>query len=171
MINTNTEDVTLRVVDIVDGTTVDGPGFRTSIYFAGCEHHCPGCQNPATWDPMAGKGMTIGELLQRIEENDFDVTFSGGDPLFQADPLALLAREIRKLGKTIWCYTGYLFETVQHDKRLSALLPFIDVMVDGPFAESQRDIELLFRGSSNQRLINVAETLASGHIVLWKSDF
>lgn len=115
--------------------------------------------------------MTIGELLQRIEENDFDVTFSGGDPLFQAEPLALLAREIRKRDKKIWCYTGYLFETVQNDKRLSALLPFIDVMVDGSFAESQRDIELLFRGSSNQRLINVAETLASGHIVLWKSDF
>ncbi len=120
---------------------------------------------------MSGKDMTIGELLQRIDENDFDVTFSGGDPLFQAESLALLAKEIRKRGKTIWCYTGYLFETVQNDKRLSALLPFIDVMVDGPFIESQRDIELLFRGSSNQRLINVSETLASGRIVLWEPEF
>ena len=155
MINTNTEDVTLRVVDIVDGTTVDGPGFRTSIYFAGCEHHCLGCQNPATWDPMAGKGMTIGELLQRIEENDFDVTFSGGDPLFQAEPLALLAREIRKLGKTIWCYTGYTYEEIQANPRLKAVLDYIDVLVDGRFEQALFSPYLEFRGSSNQRILRI----------------
>lgn len=171
MINTIDENVKLRVVDIVDGTTVDGPGFRTSIYFAGCEHHCPGCQNPMTWDHMAGRVMTVAEILRKIDENDFDVTFSGGDPLYQVEPLVSLAKEIRRRGKTIWCFTGFVFEEILANSRLSKILPYVEVMVDGPFIESQRDIELLFRGSTNQRLINVADTVASGHTVLWTSDF
>lgn len=171
MINTNDEKVKLRVVDIVDGTTVDGPGVRTSIYFAGCEHHCPGCQNPMTWDHTAGRYMTVAEILRTIDENDFDVTFSGGDPLYQVEPLVSLAKEIRRRGKTIWCFTGFVFEEILANSRLSKILPYVEVMVDGPFIESQRDIELLFRGSTNQRLINVADTVASGHTVLWTSDF
>lgn len=171
MINTNDEKVKLRVVDIVDGTTVDGPGVRTSIYFAGCEHHCPGCQNPMTWDHTAGRDMTVAEILRTIDENDFDVTFSGGDPLYQVEPLVSLAKEIRRRGKTIWCFTGFVFEKILANSRLSKILPYVEVMVDGPFIESQRDIELLFRGSTNQRLINVADTVASGHTVLWTSDF
>lgn len=161
----------LRVVDIVDGTTVDGPGFRTSIYFAGCQHHCPGCQNPSTWDPMTGEDMSYDQILDRIAHNGFDVTFSGGDPLFQVDSLTGLAEKIRGMGKRIWLFTGFLFESVAADQRLSKILPYIDVVVDGPYIAAMRNTSLLFRGSSNQRLIDVAYWRATGQIKIWESDF
>ena len=103
----------LNVIDIIEGTTVDGPGLRTSIYFAGCEHHCPGCHNPQSWNPVAGRAISIDDLLRVVEYNDFNVTFSGGDPFFQAERVAELAERIAtELGKTIWCYTGYRWEDI-----------------------------------------------------------
>ena len=145
----------LRVIDIVDGTSVDGPGLRTSIYFAGCDHRCPGCHNPSTWDFRAGYEMTVDQLMRRIIDNDFDVTFSGGDPLYQLQPLTALARAVKAAGKTIWCYTGFIYEDLLADKKYSELLSLIDVLVDGPFIMSLRDPDLPFRGSSNQRLIDL----------------
>ena len=145
----------LRVIDIVDGTSVDGPGLRTSIYFAGCDHRCPGCHNPSTWDFRAGSEMTVDQLMRRIIDNDFNVTFSGGDPLYQLQPLTALARAVKTAGKTIWCYTGFIYEDLLADKKYSELLSLIDVLVDGPFIMSLRDPDLPFRGSSNQRLINL----------------
>lgn len=145
----------LRVIDIVDGTSVDGPGLRTSIYFAGCDHRCPGCHNPSTWDFRAGSEMTVDQLMRRIIDNDFNVTFSGGDPLYQLQPLTALARAVKTAGKTIWCYTGFIYEDLLADKKYSELLSLIDVLVDGPFIMSLRDPDLPFRGSSNQRLIDL----------------
>ena len=145
----------LRVIDIVDGTSVDGPGLRTSIYFAGCDHRCPGCHNPSTWDFRAGSEMTVDQLMRRIIDNDFNVTFSGGDPLYQLQPLTALARAVKAAGKTIWCYTGFIYEDLLTDKKYSELLSLIDVLVDGPFIMSLRDPDLPFRGSSNQRLIDL----------------
>ena len=145
----------LRVVDIVDGTSVDGPGLRTSIYFAGCDHSCPGCHNPSTWDFRAGYDMTIDQLMRRIIDNDFNVTFSGGDPLYQLQPLTTLARAIKAAGKTIWCYTGFIYEDLLADSRYDEILSLIDVLVDGPFILALRDTDLRFRGSSNQRIISL----------------
>lgn len=162
---------TLRVIDIVAGTTVDGPGFRTSIYFAGCEHHCEGCHNPQTWDSQSGNDMTVDEIIKVIEDNDFDVTFTGGDPMIQADRLLPLAKRIVEKGKTIWCYTGYLYEALINKKCVTELLNYVEVIVDGPFVKDKADIALLFRGSSNQRLIDVKKTTEKGMICLWKSDF
>lgn len=156
----------MRVVDIVDGTSVDGPGLRTTIYFAGCNHHCPGCHNPHTWNFDAGIEMSRQEIIDRIVENDFDVTFSGGDPMYQSSDILPLARQIKSLGKTIWCYTGFLFEEILSSTEMSSLLPYIDVVVDGQFIESLKDTDLIFRGSSNQRIIDVRATLASGNIVI-----
>ena len=156
----------MRVVDIVDGTSVDGPGLRTTIYFAGCNHHCPGCHNPHTWNFDAGIEMSRQEIINRIVENDFDVTFSGGDPMYQSSDILPLARQIKSLGKTIWCYTGFLFEEILSSTEMSSLLPYIDVVVDGQFIESLKDTDLIFRGSSNQRIIDVGATLASGNIVI-----
>lgn len=147
--------LTLRVVDIVEGTSVDGPGLRTSIYFAGCEHHCPGCHNPSTWSFDAGRDMTVDEIMAIVIENDFDVTFSGGDPMYQAAAVAELARHIHALGKTIWCYTGFVYEQIKDRQPYAELLANIDVLVDGPYIEALRDISLHFRGSSNQRLIEL----------------
>ena len=101
-----------------------------------------------------------------INYNDFPVTFSGGDPLLQVDELIVLARRIKEeLGKNIWCYTGYLWEDVIQNPRFMELLPYIDVMVEGPFILAQRDISLLFRGSPNQRLVNVQESLKQNKMV------
>lgn len=159
----------LNVIDIIEGTTVDGPGLRTSIYFAGCEHHCFGCHNPQSWDSHAGKPMTIDDIMRLVEYNDFNVTFSGGDPLFQAEGVAELAQRIKKqLGKSIWCYTGYRWEDVVQKLRYQPLLQSIDVLVDGPFKLELRDISLRFRGSANQRLIDVQKSLRSNVPVLYE---
>lgn len=146
---------TLRILDILEETMADGPGLRTSIYCAGCAHHCPGCHNPQSWDFAAGRQMSVEEILEVIKDDEFsNVTFSGGDPMYQVEGFTELARRIKEeTGKTIWCYTGFRYEEILADKRMSMILPYLDVLVDGPFVQSLRDTELLFRGSSNQRII------------------
>lgn len=156
----------LRVLDISEGTSVDGPGLRTSIYFAGCNHRCEGCHNPQSWDFSAGTPMTDDEIVEVVERNGFNVTFTGGDPMYLAAELLPLARRLKQLGYNIWCYTGFLFEELIDDPERRALLEQIDVVVDGPFSLAQRDISLRFRGSSNQRLIAVEPSLA-GDLTLW----
>jgi anaerobic ribonucleoside-triphosphate reductase activating protein len=158
--------MTLRVLDIIGGTSVDGPGLRTSIYLAGCPHHCEGCHNQQSWDPMGGIEMTVDEIAERIIEEDFNVTFSGGDPLFQIDGLLELAQKIKTLGKTMWLYTGYTFEEVATDKSLSRILPYVEAIVDGRFDINKRDTALRFKGSSNQRIIDVQKSIAENHISL-----
>ena len=148
----------LRVLDIVAGTSVDGPGLRTSIYFAGCTHHCPECHNPESWDPSGGRIMSIEEIVNRIEEEDFNVTFSGGDPLFQIEPLIALAKAIKRNGRNIWCYTGYKLEDILANGRLKPILNEIDVIVDGRFEKDRRDVSLKFRGSGNQRIIDLRKS-------------
>jgi anaerobic ribonucleoside-triphosphate reductase activating protein len=156
----------LKYLSIAEGTSVDGPGLRTSIYFAGCRHHCEGCHNPQSWDINNGKPVTIDELLAVIRYNEFPVTFTGGDPFFQAEGVAELARQIKhEFGYNIWCYTGYLWEEVIQHPEFMPLLQSIDVLVDGRFVLAQRDISLLFRGSKNQRIINVQQSLKTGTIV------
>lgn len=155
----------LRVIDISEGTSVDGPGLRTSIYFSGCTHHCPGCHNPQSWSFDAGKETTIDELIKIIAYNDFNVTFSGGDPLFQAEQVTELARRIKvELQKNIWCYTGFKWEDIVGNPRFRPLLDTIDVLVDSPFILAQRNTELRFRGSENQRIIDVRKSLDSGNL-------
>lgn len=144
---------TLRVIDIIEGTSVDGPGLRTSIYFAGCEHHCPACHNPQTWDFNAGSNMPIDELIEIVTEADFNVTFTGGDPVYQARQLTKLAKRITDSGKTIWLYTGFTIEQLARMAEARELLQYVEAVVDGPFVESLRDTDLAFRGSSNQRII------------------
>ncbi len=143
-----------RVLDIIKGTTVDGPGFRTAIYFAGCRHACPGCHNPQSWDFNAGSEMTLDEIMSVIEEEDFDVTLTGGDPLYHPEEIAQLAKRIKETGHTIWLYTGFTLEEILASERLSLPLPYLDAIVDGPFIESLRDPDLQFRGSSNQRILH-----------------
>lgn len=157
----------LYILDIVEDTTVDGPGLRTSVYSAGCPHHCPGCHNPQSWDIRNGKKVSLKDIMSVIKNNDFDnVTFSGGDPFFQPDAFAELARCIKEqTSKNIWCYTGYSYEEIVSSPGLSVLLPFIDVLVDGKFMETKKDTTLLFRGSRNQRLINVPVSLRQGRAV------
>ena len=151
----------IRVLDIIEDTTVDGPGFRTSIYCAGCAHECKGCHNPQSWDFNGGREMTTDEIMKIIEADPYaDVTFSGGDPMYQAEGFIELARAIReRTNKTIWCYTGFTYEALLKMPKQRELLELIDVLVDGPFVESLRDPDLLFRGSSNQRIISLPQPL------------
>lgn len=146
----------IRVLDIVEGTSVDGPGLRTSVYFSGCPHKCTGCHNPESWDIAKGKKMSIDTIIKIIAKNDFNVTFSGGDPLMQIENLTILAKRIKEeLNKNIWCYTGYTWEQITANAQFSELLDHVDVIVDGRYEKEKRDISLLFRGSSNQRIIDV----------------
>lgn len=148
---------------------VDGPGFRTSIYCAGCNHQCPGCHNPQSWSFDGGREMTTEEIMKIIVADPYaNVTFSGGDPMYQATGFLELAREIHKrTNKDIWCYTGFTFESLINPEQRE-LLEQIDVLVDGPFIDRLRDTDLLFRGSSNQRLIDVQSSLYEGRVVLWQ---
>ena len=163
----------ISVLKIVEDTTVDGPGFRTSIYAAGCEHGCKGCHNPESWEISNGKWMDIDEILKIIESNFLaQVSFSGGDPLFQPEAFTELARRIKlETQKNIWCYTGFTFQKILRNPKLSAILPYIDVLVDGQFIEKKKVANLPFVGSSNQRIINVKESLKTNKMVEWKNPF
>lgn len=163
----------IRVLEIIEETMADGPGLRISIYCAGCLHHCKGCHNPQSWDFDAGKWMTIDSILDIIKADEFsNVSFSGGDPFYQVDAFTELARRIKaETNKNIWCWTGFTIEEIRADNHLAQMLPYIDTLVDGPFIEEQRDLQLLFRGSANQRIIHltpVKEDLCPGAVELLK---
>ena len=160
----------LRINATVDDSIVDGPGIRYSIFVQGCPHHCPGCHNPQTHPFEGGSLVETDKLLADIKLNPLldGVTFSGGEPFCQAAALAELGREIRKLGLNIMTYSGFTFEQL-YERRdqdgIGDLLAVTDVLVDGRFMEDLRSLELRFRGSSNQRIIDVPASLAAGHAV------
>ena len=160
----------LSILSIIEDTMVDGPGFRTSIYCAGCRHQCPGCHNPQSWDFNEGHAMGTDDIMRIIEADPFarGVTFSGGDPMYQPEGFAELACAIRQRTpqKDIWCYTGFVYEQLLANPRQRALLEQIDVLVDGPFIRAQRDETLCFRGSRNQRIIDVQASLERGQVVM-----
>lgn len=155
----------IHVMDIVPGTSVDGPGLRTSIYLSGCRHQCPGCHNPHTWDFAQGSPMTVDEIMQIVEENGFNVTLTGGDPLYSLPAIIPLIQAIKAAGYSIWLYTGFIYEQLLSLPGIDAILQSLEAIVDGPFEQDKKDLSLCFRGSSNQRIIDVRNTLASGEIV------
>ena len=142
-------------------TIVEGEGIRYSIYLAGCEHRCPGCHNPESWNPHAGSELTeerISAIIREINVNPLldGVTFSGGDPFFHPEAFLLLIERIRReTQQNIWCYTGYTYEEIVSDPRLAPLLEYIDVLVEGRFVETLYSPHLEFRGSSNQRIMRL----------------
>ena len=159
-----------RILDIIKGTTVDGPGFRTSIYFAGCNHHCKGCHNPQSWDPEEGKEFSLEEILRIVEEEDFDVTLSGGDPLFYPENIAMLIKALKNNRRNVWIYTGYTWEEILNSSVLLAAIKDADVVVDGRYMEELRDTDLQFRGSSNQRIIDIRKSLSKNLIIPYSKD-
>lgn len=143
----------VRILDIIRGTTVDGPGFRTSIYFAGCRHECPGCHNPQSWDFNGGRETDIDDIMKIVIEEDFDVTLTGGDPMYQPEIVKELSRRVKEAGHSVWVYTGFTWEEIRNDRRLMDALEYVEAIVDGPFIMSLRDTDLKFRGSSNQKIV------------------
>ncbi|MGI6243651.1 MAG: anaerobic ribonucleoside-triphosphate reductase activating protein [Prevotella sp.] len=162
--------MSLSILSIIEDTMVDGPGFRTAVYCAGCPNACPGCHNPMSWDINNGHEMSTEDIMKVIEADPFaNVTFSGGDPMFQPEGFTELAQAIRKrTHKTIWCFSGFKFETLMRNPRQRRLLELIDVLVDGPFVRELRDESLVFRGSSNQRIIDVQASLREGNVLQFK---
>lgn len=157
----------LELSAFVNDSIVDGPGLRFSIFVQGCPHHCPGCHNPQTHPFEGGTPTEAEELLDRIRRNPLldGVTFSGGEPFCQAKELAALGKEIRTLGLNIMTYTGYTFEYLyahRDEDGIGELLSVTDWLVDGKFIEAQRSLELQFRGSANQRILDVPKSLVAG---------
>ena len=157
----------IRILGIKYGTSVDGIGLRTSLYCAGCENHCPGCHNPQSWNENGGEPIPIDELYHRIVEADMNVTFTGGDPMLHPEGFIKLAGMIKEhTNKNIWCYTGYKFEELLLHPLRRQLAELCDVIVDGKYEEDKRDLSLHFRGSGNQRLIDVKESLEKKNVCL-----
>lgn len=156
----------IRILDIKYGTSVDGIGLRTSLYCAGCENRCVGCHNPESWDENGGEAIDIKELFNRIVDADLNITFTGGDPMLHPEGFIKLAKMIKeRTNKTIWCYTGYCFEELLKHPQRKKLVELCDVIVDGRYIVEERDISLHFRGSRNQRIIDVEKSL-HGEITL-----
>ena len=159
--------------DLQTDSIVDGPGLRAVLWTQGCGHHCPGCQNPQTWDFNGGGLVPIDMVKEAIRELEYHtgLTISGGDPMFQPKECMEIAKYAKSLGLNIWVYTGWTFEELlklsKTNKIYTDFLEVIDVLVDGRFILEQRDLSLLFRGSRNQRLIDVQKTLKNNKIVLF----
>ncbi len=171
-----TTDNTLRLCGVEPESIVDGPGFRYVIFVQGCPHHCPGCHNPQSHDFDKGYTVTEEELFDAIKENRHlaGVTFSGGEPFCQADKLARIGKRVKdELGKTVMTYTGYTLEQLEEKKEngIKDLLDVTDILVDGRYEEKKRDLTLLFRGSENQRLIDMNKTRQKGQIVLYDFEY
>ena len=163
--------------DLQQDSIVDGKGVRTVLWTQGCAHCCPNCHNPQTWDFNGGELVEVEEVIDRILDLEYQdgITFSGGDPFYQPEACAEIAKAIiENTDMNIWCYTGFTFEQLlKLGKKNTAIMDFltkIDVLVDGPFIQKLHSYEIKFRGSSNQRVIDVKETLSKGEIVLLDID-
>ena len=165
----------LKIAGIVQDSIVDGPGIRYVIFTQGCPHHCRGCHNPETHDPSGGKIADVNMILNQIFSNPllYGVTFSGGEPFVQAEALVPIAEAVKTKKKHLMIYTGYLYEQLLEMKNrdMQRLLELSDILVDGPFIMEQRDLTLQYRGSKNQRVIDLVKTRQAGDIVLYKSEY
>lgn len=159
----------MRISDTIHDSIVDGPGLRYVVFTQGCRHSCEGCHNPGTHDPFGGYEMSVREIIDDMLSNPLTdgLTLSGGEPFLQAEECAAIARAARENGLNVWCYSGYTFEQLLEDNAMRPLLEQLDVLVDGPFVLAQKSLTLKWRGSSNQRVVEVKSSLAKGEAVLW----
>lgn len=158
----------IRIAGLVNDSIVDGPGFRFTVFTQGCPHHCVGCHNPQTHDFQGGSDMDTDEIVARFKKNPLldGITLSGGEPFCQSEACAELARAARALGLNVWCYSGYTFEELLNGKdEWKTLLQELDVLIDGRFVLEERSLECKFRGSRNQRVIDVPTSLKSRTII------
>jgi anaerobic ribonucleoside-triphosphate reductase activating protein len=165
----------VQIAGIVHESIVDGPGIRITVFFQGCPHGCVGCHNPQTWDPEGGTAYHVPELIAKLHSNPLEqgVTFSGGEPFSQAEGAALLGAYFKARGLGLWVYTGFLWEKLLGDLAQPGYrepLQSADVIVDGPFRQELKQPGLVFRGSANQRLIKVRESMAAGQVVEWQPE-
>jgi anaerobic ribonucleoside-triphosphate reductase activating protein len=157
----------MRISGLVNDSIVDGPGFRFAVFAQGCPHHCPGCHNPQTHDFGGGRDMDTAEIIDKFLANPLldGITLTGGEPFRQSEACLELAKAARGAGLNVWAYSGYTYEEILRDPAMRALLSQVDVLVDGRFVLAERSLSLRFRGSRNQRLIDVPKSLESGTVV------
>ncbi len=165
----------IRVAGIVDDSITDGPGLRITIFMQGCPHNCAGCHNPSALDVCGGMEYTCEQLMERINKNLLltGVTFSGGEPILQAAALLPLAKGIKAAGLDLAIYTGYTFEELlaRGNGAVLGLLGYADTLIDGPFMLEKRNLALAFRGSANQRIIDLPASLKEGHAVIRRCEY
>lgn len=165
-------DTTLRIAGVVRESITDGPGVRFTVFAQGCPHRCEGCHNPQTWPFEGGALVTVGAVIAKMKADPLlqGLTLSGGEPFCQAGPMAALAKAAHAEGYDVVVYTGYTFEALlamgQKDPDVRALLEVADLLVDGPFIRAQKSYALRFRGSANQRILDVKKSLVAGAAVL-----
>lgn len=164
--------VRLASPEILQDSIVDGEGIRSVVWFQGCSHNCPGCQNPETHDFSSGILVTIDKVKEDIRALEFQsgVTFSGGDPMMQVEALIELAKCVKECGMNVWCYTGFTYEELlkmgEVNSQYLEVLKYIDVLVDGKFVDHLKSFECMFRGSLNQRIIDVPKSLLEKKVVV-----
>ena len=162
----------LKIAGIIDESIVDGPGIRYVVFVQGCPHRCEGCHNEQTHDFQGGAYVHLSQLLKEIDADPLitGVTFSGGEPFCQPEPLSVLAGEVKRRGLDLMVYSGYTWEELNlmaaENAAVRRLLDTADRLIDGRFVLAERDLELAFRGSRNQRYIDLVKTRAEGRIVL-----
>lgn len=160
----------LKISGKVNNSIVDGPGLRFSLFTQGCPHHCPGCHNPQTHPFKGGKSYSLKQFKKDVCESSllYGVTFSGGDPFSQAKALIPYAKFVKEKGLELACYTGYLFEQLNSDTIPYAkeLLKYVDILIDGKFVLAQKSLDCRFKGSKNQRTIDVQKSLKENKTIL-----
>ena len=166
------ETAELRLAGVIRESIVDGPGWRFVVFTQGCPHHCEGCQNPQTHDFSGGYLSNTEKLLREIKKDPLlaGVTFSGGEPFCQAAPLALLARQVHELGLNVMTYSGWTFEELYQERNKregwQELLEETDILVDGKFVLAEKSLALKFRGSRNQRIIDIKTSMREGQTIM-----
>ena len=164
------EITTLRIAGIIRESIVDGPGIRFAVFGQGCPHNCQGCHNPDSHDFEGGYDCAIDKILEEIDKNPLlkGVTFSGGEPFCQAEEFAELGEKIRERGLSVVTFTGYTYEELLDlsNENINRLLEVTDLLIDGRYEADKRDLTLKFRGSSNQRIIDMKKTRETGSMVL-----
>ena len=162
------ENTTLKIAGVVTESIVDGPGIRYTIFTQGCPFHCKGCHNPQSQPLKGGMDVKLKIFYDEIKQNPLVtcVPYSGGEPFIQAGALSLLAKVLKREGYSVWSYSGYTYDKLERDDKFRSLLEQIDVLVDGPYVQSKHSMDIDFRGSTNQRIIDVPKSLAQDKVVL-----
>ena len=167
----------LRLAGTVKNSIVDGPGIRYVIFVQGCPHRCPGCHNPQTHDFSGGYEADIDAILEEIQSDPLlgGVTFSGGEPFCQPEALCMVGRRIKEMGKHLTVYSGYTLECLLQWREtrpaVGELLELADLLVDGPYLEEERDLTLRFRGSANQRVIDLQKSREQNTVILYRDEY
>jgi len=161
----------LRIADIVNDSIVDGPGLRFTVFVQGCKHNCKGCHNPDTHNLYGGRLVDTDYILSEFYKNPLldGITFSGGEPFLQPKPLSVIAKDIKSAGFNVIVYTGFTWEKLMENKEnYYELLEYTDILIDGPFIEELKSYDLMFKGSSNQRAIDVFKSFSENKVVLYE---